>query len=337
MILDSHTHVWPDKVAKAALGKPSGELERKGDGTVAGLLASMDRAGVERSVVLGVGNTADKVASANRWVGSLDPARFVGFGSIHPDLSVEENVAGLREHRLKGVKVHPLFQGYALDDPRLIAILDALRGEFAVVIHVGHGGKGHDRCTPQMLVDLVRELPDLDVIACHFGGYRLPDEVEERIIGLPVLVDTSWPPGIAAVDPARVRRWIERHGPERVIFGSDWPMGDPAEDLAAIRGLGLSDADTDAVLGGNLARVLRLDDDPASSRAAADGSHRTGPGAPDVPGGDGRVGAAHFAGEPTDAVPGAAVPGAAVPGAAVPSGAGRDATTASAADAGRRV
>lgn len=285
MIIDSHTHVWPDKVAKAALGKPSGDLQRKGDGTVDGLLAAMDRAGVTRSVALGVGNTADKVASANRWVGSLAPARFVGFGSIHPDLPVDENVAGLREHRLKGVKVHPLFQGFALDDPRLVAILDALRGEFAVVIHIGHGGEGHDRCTPAMLETLVRELPDLDIIACHFGGYRLLDEVEDRVAGLPVLVDTSWPPGIGSVDPGRVRRVIERHGPERVIFGSDWPMADPADDVAAIRALGLSDDDTDAILGGNLARVLKLDADPASSHTPEAGGFRTGPGALSTAGG----------------------------------------------------
>lgn len=283
MILDSHTHVWPDKVAKAALSKPSGELQRKGDGTVDGLVAAMDAAGVDRSVVLGVGNTADRVASANRWVGSLDPARFVGFGSIHPDLSVDENVAGLREHRLKGVKVHPLFQGYALDDRRLVAILDALRGEFAVVIHVGHGGDGHGRCTPAMLASLVHELPGLDIVACHFGGYRLLEEVEERIVGLPVLVDTSWPPGIGSVDPGRVRRVIERHGPENVIFGSDWPMADPADDVAAIRALGLSDADTDGILGGNLARVLRLDDHPASSRVPEGGGFTTGAGAASRP------------------------------------------------------
>jgi uncharacterized protein len=258
VIIDCHFHVWPDVIARRALAQPAGDLVRVGDGTREGAVAAMDAAGIDRAVALGVGNTPDRVESANRFVGELQGERFIGFGSVHPGLSVQENVDGLRRHGLRGTKIHPLFQGYALDDPGLLEILDALQGEFAAIVHVGHGGEGSGRCTPSMLVKLVKQFPRLDLIACHFGGYRLLDEAEELIIGLPVYVDTSWPPGIGSVDRGRVKRMIERHGPERVIYGSDWPMADPAADVQAICDLGLSDADTDAVLGGNLARILGL-------------------------------------------------------------------------------
>ena len=69
----------------------------------------------------------------------------------------------------------PLFQGYGLDDPGLHEALDAMQGEFAVVIHVGAGGSGdvNRGCTPQLLRQLAQRFPRLDIVACHFGGYRM--------------------------------------------------------------------------------------------------------------------------------------------------------------------
>jgi hypothetical protein len=259
MIIDGHTHVYPDAVAKRAIGGAPGDLKRYGDGTVGSLTEVMAASGVDRSVCLGVANSPDGVDKANRFAGSLDPARFVGFGSVHPGLSPEDNVASLRAHGLRGAKVHAMFQNLRLDDPRLLATLDAMSGEFAVIIHVGAAGADPgERCSPAMLADIVRQFPRLDVIACHFGGYRRFDEAVETVIGLPVHVDTSWPPSLATLAPERVRAVIEKHGPERVVFASDWPMADPAAEIEAIRALGLSDDDTEAVLGGNLARLLDL-------------------------------------------------------------------------------
>lgn len=258
-VIDAHTHVYPDAVAQRAIAASPADLPRFGDGTVGSLTEVMAASGVTRSVCLGVANTPQRVENANRFAGSLDRSRFVGFGSVHPGLSPEENVASLRRHGLRGAKVHPMFQDLRIDDPRLLATLDAMSGEFAVVMHVGAAGADPgDRCSPAMLARIVREFPRLDLIACHFGGFRRFDEAAEVVVGLPVYLDTSWPPGLATLDPARVRAVVERHGPERVVFASDWPMADPAAEIEAVRGLGLSGDDTAAVLGGNLARLLGL-------------------------------------------------------------------------------
>jgi uncharacterized protein len=260
MIVDTHIHVWPDKIAKAALGNPKEDLKRFGDGTVASAEACMREAGIDRSVCLAVANEGKRVESANRFVGSLDRARFVPFGTVHPDLPVEENLASLRAHDIHGAKIHPLFQGYALDDKRLWEIFEAMSGEFAIIVHVGEGGspEANARCTPAMLREVALNFPRLDIVACHFGGYRLLEEAEELVVGLPIHLDTSWPPSLGVNDPARIRRLIERHGPERVLFATDWPMADPAREVEVIEGLGLSDADTAAVLGGNAERLLKL-------------------------------------------------------------------------------
>lgn len=259
MIIDGHTHVYPERVAKKAIAGSPADLKRFGDGTVASLTEVMATSRVDRSVCLGVANTPDRVDNANRFAGSLDPAHFIGFGSVHPGLSPEENVASLRAHGLKGAKVHPMFQDLRLDDPRLLATLDAMSGEFAVIIHVGAAGEDPgERCTPDMLAGIVRQFPRLDVIACHFGGYKRFEKAIETVVGLPVHLDTSWPPGLATLAPDRVKAVIEKHGPERIVFASDWPMADPGAEIETIRSLGLTDDDTDAVLGGNLARLLGI-------------------------------------------------------------------------------
>ena len=95
------------------------------------------------------------------------------------------------------------------------------------------------------------------MIACHFGGYRMIDDAARTVIGLPVYVDTSWPPSVAGLGVDRLRALIAEHGADRVLFGSDWPMASQADEVRAVRALGLDDAETEAVLGGNAERLLQ--------------------------------------------------------------------------------
>jgi predicted TIM-barrel fold metal-dependent hydrolase len=261
MVIDSHTHVWPDALASRALAGILPHIKRHGDGTVSGLTSAMDRAGIDRSVGLAVAVSAKHVEAANRFAGTLDRRRFIGFGAVHPELTPEVTVASLRSHGLKGVKIHPLFQGIDLADPRLSPILDALQGEFVVTVHVGAGGESaatNALCTPDKVLQLIQRFPRLDLVACHFGGYRLLELAEETLIGQRVHLDTAWPPTLGELDAASVRRIVNRHGPDRIVFGSDWPMADPLAELSAIEKLGLAPADVDAILGGNLSRLLRV-------------------------------------------------------------------------------
>jgi uncharacterized protein len=182
----------------------------------------------------------------------------VPFGTVHPDLSVSENLDSLRGHGVVGVKLHPLFQGFALDDARVWELLEAFGDEFPVIMHVGKGGtpETNQRATPDMLAAIVDAFPGLRLVACHFGGFHRLDEAEQQVVGKRVLLETSWPPTLGGLDAKRVRGVIRRHGADQVVFGSDWPMTDPAAEIDVIRGLGLSDQETAAILGGNLARWL---------------------------------------------------------------------------------
>jgi predicted TIM-barrel fold metal-dependent hydrolase len=264
VIIDAHAHVWPDKIAEIALSASTDRLDNlsaRGDGTVGGLSADMAASGVEMSCCLGIANLARHVDSVNRFVAELSTDTRFGFGTVHVDLPVADNLASLKRHGIRAVKIHPLFQNFALDDPRLWEIFEAFGDEIAVITHVGEGGtpEANRLSSPRMIADIARQFPQLRLMACHFGGYKILDDAEEMLSGADVILETSWPPSLKTLQPDRVRRLIRNHGAERIVFGSDWPMTSPAEEIAAIQALGLTDDETKKVLGGTLARVLGIE------------------------------------------------------------------------------
>ena len=261
MIIDAHTHVWPDKIAPMALGGNRVEgLEARGDGTVSGLTRDMAASGVDISCCLAIANEARHVDSVNRFVAGLADDTHIPFGTVHVGVSVEDNLASLERHGIKAVKIHPLFQRFGLDDRRLWEIFEAFGSDYAVITHVGEGGDEFTNglSSPKMIRDISRQFPDLRLMACHFGGYKILDDAEEMLAGADVVLETSWPPSLSTLRPERVRDLIRKHGAERIIFGSDWPMTSPAEEIRAIEALGLSDDETAMVLGGTLAGLLGL-------------------------------------------------------------------------------
>jgi predicted TIM-barrel fold metal-dependent hydrolase len=261
VIIDTHTHVWPDRIADLALeGNPVPGLVARGDGKVSGLDRDMVASGVQISCCLAIANEARHVDKVNQFAAGLASERHLAFGTVHVGLSAEENLASLRSNGLSAVKIHPLFQDYALDDPRLWEMFEAFGDEIAVITHVGEGGDAHRNSlsSPAMIRDIARQFPDLRLMACHFGGYKILDDAEEMLAGADVVLETSWPPSLATLRPERVRDLIRKHGAERVVFGSDWPMTSPTEEIRAIEALGLSDDETKLVLGGTAARLLRV-------------------------------------------------------------------------------
>jgi len=270
VIVDVHCHAWPDRIAERALSGRSPQLPRRGDGTIGGLRSAMASSGVGQAVVLGIADEARHVDGVNRFVAQCKADGFLGFGTVHPDLSAEDNLASLRASGVRGVKLHTLFQGFALNDPRMYELYEAFGSEIAVIAHVGSGGDAaaNRRGTPAMIRDIVRTFPNLRLVCCHFGGYHQLDEAEAELLGLDVYLETSWPPGLAEIAPSRVKEIISKHGSDRIVFGSDWPMADPAAEIAAIRGLGVSDDAVEDILGRNFLRLLGADAGSAASRGA---------------------------------------------------------------------
>ncbi|NGP04983.1 amidohydrolase family protein [Rhodococcus sp. 14C212] len=262
MIIDAHCHVWPDEIARKVLADRPVGLDPVHDGTLDGLRRTMDAAGIDLAMTLAVANVGKNVWRTNQFIGKVDRSRFIPFGTVHPDLSVDENLRALWDNGVVGVKLHPLFQSVAFADVRTREILIALaENDIPVIAHVGSGGDAHqnERGAPKHFHAMLAEVEGLRLVAAHYGGYQVLDEAEQWSVGTDVHLETSWPPSMGTLPQERIRNIIRRHGADRVVYGSDWPMTDPATEIAAIKALGLTAEEERGILGGNLARLLRID------------------------------------------------------------------------------
>jgi uncharacterized protein len=260
-ILDTHVHVFPDKVAAAAL---PGLAERAGmeprfDGTLRGLLAAMERTGVARSVVQPVATRPQSVAAVNDWAASLKSGRVLSFGAMHPDHpDPGAEIARLAALGLRGFKLHPEFQVFHPDDDRMAPIYEAALAHGLVVFF--HAGADIAiptvHSTPRSFARVLDTYPALTVVLAHMGGWKQWDEVLEVLAGRDVYLETSFT--LPYVGAQAFRDLVAAHGAARVVFGSDGPWADAADAAAGIAGLGLPAADLEAILWGNGAELLGL-------------------------------------------------------------------------------
>jgi predicted TIM-barrel fold metal-dependent hydrolase len=280
MMIDMHTHVFPPKIAAAALNKLSllSHTVPQLDGTAEGLAASMEKAGVDWSIVLPVATSARQVPHINDSSARLNEAMggrgIFSFGCIHPDCdNYRQELANVAALGLKGVKIHPVYQEVDLDDVRYLRILERA-GELGllVVTHAGEdiGYPGVVRCSPEMVQQAVTQVGPVKLILAHMGGWREWRRVCELLAGTQVFLDTSYshgsiipledgyykPEDLPLMSEREFLEMVHIFGPERILFGTDSPWRSQKEDIAWLSALPLSQPDKDAILGGNARRLL---------------------------------------------------------------------------------
>jgi predicted TIM-barrel fold metal-dependent hydrolase len=259
-IIDVHTHVWPDTVAEKALAHlkhAANDFTAYYDGTIAGLIADMERSGVSASVIQPVATKASQVQSINTWVASIPDPRIVPFGAMHPDFEhAAAEIARMASLGLKGLKLHPEHQSFAPDEPRLAEIYEAcLAHDMTILFHAGadevhttvHG-------TPESFATVLDGFPGLRIVLAHLGGYRVWNHVAEILVGRDVYLDTAYTLG--HLPDADFVEIVHAHGPERVMFGSDGPWTDAKAEIEWLQRLPLADGVIDAILGENAERLL---------------------------------------------------------------------------------
>jgi hypothetical protein len=260
-IIDIHAHAFTDTVAASAIPtlEEVGGIPATYDGTLAGLLAEMDRAGIEIAVTQTVATKASQVPKINDWAASIASERIVPFGALHPDTpEPEREVERMASLGLRGVKLHTEYQGFRPDDPRMDPIYEALTAHGMIVLfHAGLDlGVPTDHGRPARFARMLERHPDLRAVLAHMGGWRLWDEVREHLVGLPVLFDTAYAHGYMTDE--EFCEMVAAHGADRVLLGTDGPWADMAAEVVWLRGLPLDADDRDAILGGNAQRLLGL-------------------------------------------------------------------------------
>lgn len=282
MIIDIHTHTFPDKLASTTIPKLEVMSHTRAyiDGTNGGLMASMAKAAVDYSVVLPVATSPKQVLhindSSERINERFDETGIFSFGCIHPDYAdYRAELARVKELGLKGIKLHPVYQDVDFDDIRTLRILDrAAELGLLVITHAGLdvGFPGRVRVTPAMVSHAVKEVGPLTLILAHMGGWRNWDEAERLLADAPVYLDTSYslgclnplddgyykPEDLPMLSQEQFLRMVHSFGSQRFLFGTDSPWGDQAESVERIRSLPLTQEEKDGILGGNAQKLLHF-------------------------------------------------------------------------------
>lgn len=251
-IFDAHCHIYPEKIASRAVAGTDTfyGTTAKCKGVVRDLLAVGDAAGIDRFVVQSVATTPKQVKSINEFIAAevaKSPERLTGLGTLHPD---SDDIAGDIEHLialgLHGVKLHPDIQQFKLDDYRCLKIYELCeRSSLPILMHTGDSR--YDYSNPNRLLPIMEIYTELTVIGAHFGGWSIWEQASERLCGLPNLyVDCS--SSLPYLTPEAAVEIIHRYGVDRVMFGTDYPMWDPREEVEAFMKLDLSDSDRRKIL-----------------------------------------------------------------------------------------
>lgn len=257
---DSHTHIFPDKIAEKAVNFLENYYHHRwpGSGGEADLLRAMDAAGVEKSLIFSCATKADQVVPANDFLISVrnaHPERFIAFGTLHPDFKDSAGeLKRLEDNDLRGVKFHPDFQKIYINEPKMMHLYELLSGRLPVMIHMGD--KRTDFSSPWRLAAVLDAFAGLQVIAAHFGGYSEWDEVKKHLVGKNVWFDTSstfW-----ELPAAEAREIALAHGVDKLLFGSDYPASLPAQAIADVLTMGLNDEDNEKIFHLNAEKLFGL-------------------------------------------------------------------------------
>ncbi len=270
MIVDCHTHIFPEKIAPKVMeqNRRTLGLEPYGAGTTSDLIAYMDTAGVDYAVAFGVAPDGGFVSATNDWLISQANTRLLLFGTITPDFEQwESEIDRIKAAGIVGVKFNPLFQEIIPDDRSMYPIYEKLSQEEMFVFY--HAGKGSGRensaevrSTPAGLRRLHDDHPSLKLICAHFGGSGMLDEVKAYLAGTDVYLDTSQTPTCRELDVVTIMEVINKHGTDRILYATDYPWARQGSaygwEYEWLRMLDLCENDREMILGGNAQRLFGL-------------------------------------------------------------------------------
>ena len=269
MIIDFHTHVFPDKIAERTIAALSaqGGIPAYFDGTVAGLLAAMEQAGVDISVNLPVLTNPKQFDGTNRFAAELNQSfadksqRIISFAGIHPLCdNLEEKMKLIKAQGFLGVKIHPDYQDTYIDDDSYLKIFRAAKEEDLIVITHAGVDDGYPNCpvhcTPERVKRVLQKIGSFKFVLAHYGGNRMPNEVFELLAGEDVYFDTAYL--LSYLKKEDFLRILEKHGDDRVLFASDMPWSNVRGDIETIRSYSLQTNTEQKLFSENAKRLLGI-------------------------------------------------------------------------------
>ncbi|MGM9970477.1 MAG: amidohydrolase family protein [Anaeroplasma sp.] len=275
MIIDFHTHIFPDNVAIKAvpLLEQKANVNAYTNGTLDDLLLKTKEAGIDYSLALPVVTSAKQTKSINDFAIMINSKNInvISFGGIHPDYQdYEEELVRLKNNNIKGIKLHPQYQNCFIDDERYIKIIDkAFELNLIVIIHAGIdiGIPGETMATPDRINKLSNSLKNKGVLVlAHMGSWKMWDSVYEKLLGKNYYIDTAFSLGdvmqgnelVELMNQEEIIKFINKHGSDKILFATDSPWAEQKKYINFIKNLNIDEAAKNNILGLNAKKLLNL-------------------------------------------------------------------------------
>ena len=269
MIIDFHTHVFPEKIASATISALASKSNNKPntDGTVNGMIEALKRANADIAVALPVLTKASQFESVLKFACMVneqfkdEKRKIISFAGMHPECEdVDEKMQRIKSLGIKGIKIHPDYQETFIDDQRYIDIIKcAKKYELIVVTHSGldDGYVGHPvRCPVDRALKVINEVDYDKFVLAHFGALKLWEGVSDKLCGKNVLFDTAFT--TSDIDKDLVVDIINKHGSDKILFATDCPWFDIKKGVELLLSFGLKQDDLDNILYKNALKLLNL-------------------------------------------------------------------------------
>jgi uncharacterized protein len=262
-IIDFHAHAFPDELAPRAMNKLLSEAPGVNaflDGTIKSLNESMKRNSISKSVICCIATTPEQFTPIFEWCRKVQNDGLIMFPSIHPaDKKWKDRIAQIKEAGFKGIKMHPYYQDYFLDENRMLPIYEELeRNDLMVTAHTGYdiAFAKDDRADCRRILKVTEMFPQLKFVATHLGAWQQWEDVERLLAGKHIYMELSW--SLEYLTPEKARQIILAHPSDYVLFGTDSPWTDQAKTLSLLKNLNLPCELEAKILRNNAIALLRL-------------------------------------------------------------------------------
>lgn len=273
MVIDFHTHVFPDKIAERtinALASGTSNGKYYFNGTVNGLIEHMEDSNADICVNLPVLTSPTQFDNVSRFAMDINERfkdakrRIISFGGIHPDCEdIEGKIRYLKDNGIKGVKIHPDYQFTVIDDARYIRILEVCKDyDMIVVTHSGIDGayyyqkKLPEMCPPELVRKVIKKVKHSKFVLGHYGAHEQYEEVLSMLAGEDVYFDTAYT--LTDINPELFKKILCKHGEDRVLFATDCPWQSIKENVEVLKSYKLTKETEDKILYKNAIKLLGI-------------------------------------------------------------------------------
>ncbi len=267
MLIDFHTHIFPDRIAEKTISflSEKGNIPPYSDGTLFGLQRALSEVNAYMGIALPVLTRPESFDSILRFAAQVNEGYFkkehdvLSFAGIHPNCEdIEEKMARIKAQGFLGVKLHPDYQQTFIDDPKYIRILNAAIDEDLIVVtHAGFdvGYPELTHCTPERTLNALEKVNgDIKLILAHCGGCRMYEEVYDLLAGKNVYFDTAYV--LPEIGKETFLKLLEKHGADKILFASDSPWQSIKTSFAILKSFDLDKETEEKLLFKNALSLL---------------------------------------------------------------------------------